>query len=35
MTLGAKIKKLRNEKNLTQKDLADQVHVTFQTVSKW
>ena len=35
MTLGQKIKKLRNEKNLTQKDLADQVHVTFQTVSKW
>ena len=35
MTLGQKIKKLRNDKNLTQKDLADQVHVTFQTVSKW
>ena len=35
MTLGSKIKKLRNSKGLTQKDLADQVHVTFQTVSKW
>ncbi len=35
MTLGQKIKKLRNDKGLTQKDLADQVHVTFQTVSKW
>ena len=35
MTLGQKIKKLRNEKGLTQKDLADQLHVTFQTVSKW
>ena len=35
MTLGQKIKKLRNDKDLTQKDLADQVHVTFQTVSKW
>lgn len=35
MTLGQKIKKLRNSKNLTQKDLADQIHVTFQTVSKW
>lgn len=35
MTLGSKIKKLRVEKGLTQKDLADQVHVTFQTVSKW
>ena len=35
MTLGEKIKKLRNEKGLTQKDLADQLHVSFQTVSKW
>lgn len=35
MTLGQKIKKLRMEKNLTQKELADQVYVTFQTVSKW
>ena len=35
MTLGQKIKKLRSEKGLTQKDLADKVHVTFQTVSKW
>ena len=35
MTLGQKIKKLRGDRNLTQKDLADQVHVTFQTVSKW
>ena len=35
MTLGEKIKKLRGEKGLTQKDLANQVHVTFQTVSKW
>lgn len=35
MTLGQKIKKLRTDKNLPQKDLADQVHVTFQTVSKW
>lgn len=35
MTLGQKIKKLRNEKNLTQKELADQIYVTFQTVSKW
>lgn len=35
MTLGQKIKKLRIEKELTQKDLADQVHVTFQTISKW
>ena len=35
MSLGQKIKRLRIEKGLTQKDLADQVHVTFQTVSKW
>ena len=35
MTLGQKIRMLRTEKGLTQKDLADQVHVTFQTVSKW
>ena len=35
MTFGQKLKKLRIEKNLTQKDLADQLHVTFQTVSKW
>lgn len=35
MTFGQKLKKLRTEKNLTQKDLADRLHVTFQTVSKW
>ena len=34
MTLGNKLKKLRSEKGLTQKDLADHLHVTFQTVSK-
>ena len=35
MSLGQRIKKLRTDMGLTQKDLADQVHVTFQTVSKW
>ena len=35
MTLGQKIKKLRVDKGLTQKELADKVYVTFQTVSKW
>lgn len=35
MTLGQKIKKLRTDVGLTQKDLADKVFVTFQTVSKW
>ncbi len=35
MTVGQKIKKLRIEKGLTQKELADKLCVTFQTVSKW
>ena len=35
MTLGQKIKELRTSKSLTQKDLADKLHVSFQTVSKW
>ena len=35
MTLGQKLKKLRMDKNLTQKDLAEELHVTFQTISKW
>ncbi|MCR5079021.1 MAG: helix-turn-helix domain-containing protein [Bacilli bacterium] len=35
MTLGSKLKKLRVENGLTQKDLAERLHVTFQTVSKW
>lgn len=35
MTLGEKLKHLRIKNNLTQKDLADSLHVTFQTVSKW
>lgn len=35
MTIGQKIKKLRAEKNLTQKELALKLNVTFQTVSKW
>lgn len=35
MTLGQKLKQLRFEKDLTQKELADRLHVSFQTVSKW
>ena len=35
MTLGQKIKKLRIDSGLTQKDLSNMVNVTFQTVSKW
>lgn len=35
MELGQKIKKARTDANLTQKDVADSLNVTFQTVSKW
>lgn len=35
MTFGKTLKKIRIEKGLTQKQLADSLHVTFQTVSKW
>lgn len=35
MTLGTKIKKYRVNKKLTQKELADEVCVSYQTVSKW
>lgn len=35
MTFGQKIRKLRNEAGLTQKELAEELNVTFQTVSKW
>lgn len=35
MTLGQKLKELRSQKGLTQKELADKLHVSFQTVSKW
>lgn len=33
--VGMYIKKLRKEKELTQKELADKLNVTFQAVSKW
>lgn len=35
MDFGQKLKTLRTNKGLTQKSLADQLNVTFQTVSKW
>lgn len=35
MNLGEKIYKLRNEKNLSQGDLADALQVSRQSVSKW
>lgn len=33
--IGNLIKKLREENNLTQKDLAEKLNVTYQAVSKW
>lgn len=35
MSFGQKLKKLRLEANLTQKELGDKLNVSFQTVSKW
>ena len=32
---GTLIKELRKEKNMTQKDLADLLHITDRAVSKW
>ena len=34
-TMGQIIRRLRKEKNLTQEELAEQLGVTFQAVSKW
>ncbi len=35
MSVGNNIKVLRTSKGLTQKDLADMVNVSFQSISKW
>ena len=35
MTLGQKIQNLRKEKGLSQEDLASQITVSRQAVSKW
>lgn len=35
MALGDNIKKLREEKNLTQQQLADKLYVSRQTISRW
>ena len=34
-TIGQSIKKLRKERNLTQEELAAQLNVSAQAVSKW
>lgn len=35
MTLGTKIKEYRTKRGLTQKELAEKLHVTYQAVSRW
>ena len=35
MSIGTNIKTLRDERNLTQEQLAEMVGVTFQAVSSW
>ena len=35
MTLGKNLKDRRIKMGMTQKDLADKMNVTFQTISKW
>ena len=35
MGIGSRIKEYRSKCNLTQKELADRLHVTYQAVSKW
>lgn len=35
MTFGEKLKKLRNDKNMTQEELAEKLYVTRTAISKW
>ena len=35
LAMGKTIKRLRKERNLTQEELAEQLNVTFQAISKW
>ena len=33
--IGRNLKTLRNEQNITQKDLADKLNISFKTISHW
>ena len=35
MTIGERIKQLRQEKNITQEQLAEYLNISYQSVSKW
>ena len=34
-TMGQTIRRLRKERNLTQEELAEQLNITYQAVSRW
>lgn len=34
-SMGQIIRKLRKERNLTQEELAEQLNITYQAVSRW
>ena len=35
MSIGSKIRELRKKKGVTQEQLANSLHISFQAVSKW
>jgi transcriptional regulator with XRE-family HTH domain len=35
MTFGQRLRQIRENKGITQKELAEKLNVTFQTISKW
>lgn len=35
LSIGETIRKLRKERNLTQEELAEQLNITSQAISKW